>query len=46
MEFEKLTLDDIESLYGLGKKVGNNYQWQCPYCNDKHKNNLSFNPTK
>lgn len=46
MGFKKLTLEDIESFLGAGKKVGNNYQWQCPYCLDKHKNNLSFNPTK
>ena len=46
MEFKKLTLEDIEAYLGQGKKVGNNYQWQCPYCLDKHKNNLSFNPQK
>lgn len=46
MEFDKLTLDKVESLLGQGKKVGSNYQWQCPYCNDKHKDNLLFNPSK
>ena len=46
MNFEKLTLEKIEAHLGTGKKLGNEYQWQCPYCNDKHRDNLKFNPSK
>ena len=46
MDFKKITLAELEAHLGAGKKVGSEYQWQCPYCNDKHCNNLTFNPSK
>lgn len=47
MEFEKLTLDKIEAYLGYAEKqIGGEYIWQCPYCQDKHRDNLKFNPKK
>lgn len=47
MDFQKLTLEQIENHLGqAGKKSGNQYIWQCPYCMDKSRNNLTFNPSK
>lgn len=28
------------------RKYGNEYQWQCPYCKDSHRDNLKFNIEK
>jgi len=40
-----ITLNDIITLYDQPKcKVGSNYQYQCPYCMDRSKNNMLFNP--
>ena len=47
MDFPKITVDMINNHLGYsGKKVGNEYQWQCPYCSDKHRDNLKFNESK
>lgn len=42
-----IDLNTIEQFLGPhSKKTGSEYIWQCPYCNDKSKNNLMYNPKK
>ena len=41
-----LKLDKIIELLGDYKKQGNEYLFQCPYCNDKSRNNFSYNKKK
>lgn len=44
---ENITLDVLINHLGPPtKKVGGEYVWQCPYCQDTHKDNLKFNENK
>lgn len=43
----EITLEKIEAYLGPAiKHRGDEYQWQCPYCLDKHMDNLKFNKSK
>lgn len=41
-----ITLDELENFLGSYKKKGQHYYFQCPYCNDKHKDNMIYTPSK
>ncbi len=42
MQFEEIT----KYLGEPERKRGNEYEWQCPYCLDTHRDNLKFNTKK
>ena len=41
-----ITLDELEKFLGSYKKKGQHYYFQCPYCMDKHKDNMIYTPSK
>ena len=44
---EDITLDEVINILGEPRtKIGGEYVWMCPYCQDSHKDNMRFNPEK
>lgn len=44
---DNIVLSDLENILGpFLKKIGSEYIWQCPYCQDRNKNNLMYNSKK
>lgn len=41
-----ITLEELEKFLGSYKKKGAHYYFQCPYCMDKHKDNMIYTPSK
>lgn len=41
-----ITLEELENFLGSYKKKGQHYYFQCPYCMDKHKDNMIYTPSK
>lgn len=41
-----ITLEELEHFLGSYKKKGQHYYFQCPYCMDKHKDNMIYTPSK
>lgn len=42
-----ITLQDLKEYLGdYERKIGDEYIWQCPMCNDSHKDNLKYNNEK
>ena len=41
-----ITLDDLITHCGDYKRIGQEYVFQCPYCNDTGHDNMMFNPKK
>lgn len=42
----EINLDDLVQELGKYKKNGEHYYFQCPYCMDKHKDNMIYTPSK
>lgn len=44
---QEITLDALIAYLGQPtKRIGGEYVWQCPYCQDTHKDNLKYNERK
>ena len=42
-----LTINELVKYLGMPeKKIGDEYQWQCPICKDTGRDNLNFNEKK
>lgn len=41
-----ITLEELEKFLGSYKKKGQHYYFQCPYCMDKHRDNMIYTPSK
>ena len=44
---KEITIEILRDYLGEPEKqAGSEYMWQCPYCQDTHRDNLKFNEDK